>query len=291
MTVWGAIELGGSKATAVVGNEPGDLSKAIKVATTTPEETLSGLLEVFEGANLAGVGIASFGPIDLDTRSSSYGHITSTPKPGWSWTDVVGPIERATSSQVAIETDVNAAAMAEARWGSAIGFEQVAYVTIGTGIGGGLSLGGLPIHGSPHPEMGHTVVRVHPEDTFEGVCPFHGICVEGMASGSAIESRFGAKPENLSESKLTEVRDLVAFYVAQGLRNLIYVAAPDRIVVGGGLSHIEGLLEELRKQVRDELAEYPGIPVIDFDEYLVPPGLGDHSGLAGALVMAMAIGV
>jgi fructokinase len=290
VTIWGAIELGGSKATAVVGNEPADLSKAIKVATTTPEETLSGLLEVFEGANLAGVGIASFGPIDLDTRSSSYGHITSTPKPGWSWTDVVGPIERATSSQVAIETDVNAAAMAEARWGSAIGFEQVAYVTIGTGIGGGLSLGGLPIHGSPHPEMGHTVVRVHPEDTFEGVCPFHGICVEGMASGPAIESRFGANPENLSESTLTEVRDLVAFYVAQGLRNLIYVAAPDRIVVGGGLSHIEGLLEALRNQVADELAGYPGIPVLDFDEYLVPPGLGDHSGLAGALVMAMTIG-
>lgn len=291
MTVWGAIELGGSKATAVVGNEPADLSKAIKVVTTTPGETISGLLEAFEGADLAGVGIASFGPIDLNPRSSSYGQITSTPKPGWSWTDVVGPVERATSSQVAIETDVNASAMAEAKWGSATGVEQVAYVTIGTGIGGGLSLGGHPIHGSPHPEMGHTVVRVHPDDTFEGVCPFHGICVEGMASGSAIKARFGANPENLSESTLTEVRELVAFYVAQGLRNLIYVAAPDRIVVGGGLSHIDGLLEALRKQLAEELAEYPGAPILDFDEYLVPPGLGDHSGLAGALVMAMANGV
>jgi fructokinase len=291
MTVWGAIELGGSKATAVVGNEPADLSKAIKVVTTTPEETISGLLEVFEGADLAGVGIASFGPIDLNPRSSSYGQITSTPKPGWSWTDVVGPVERATSSQVSIETDVNASAMAEAKWGSATGVEQVAYVTIGTGIGGGLSLGGHPIHGSPHPEMGHTVVRAHPDDTFDGVCPFHGICVEGMASGSAIKARFGANPENLSESTLIEVRELVAFYVAQGLRNLIYVAAPDRIVVGGGLSHIDGLLEALRKQVAEELAEYPGTPILDFDEYLVPPGLGDHSGLAGALLMAMANGV
>lgn len=291
MTVWGAIELGGSKATAVVGNEPADLSKAIKVVTTTPGETISGLLEVFEGADLAGVGIASFGPIDLNPRSSSYGQITSTPKPGWSWTDVVGPVERATSSPVAIETDVNASAMAEAKWGSATGVEQVAYVTIGTGIGGGLSLGGHPLHGSPHPEMGHTVVRVHPDDTFDGVCPFHGICVEGMASGSAIKARFGANPENLSDSTLTEVRELVAFYVAQGLRNLIYVAAPDRIVVGGGLSHIDGLLEALRKQVAEELAEYPGAPILDFDEYLVPPGLGDHSGLAGALVMAMANGV
>jgi len=287
VTVWGAIELGGTTATAVVAHGPADLAGAVRVTTTSPEETIHRLLEVFADTEMAGVGLASFGPLELNPKSPSYGRITSTPKPGWSGADLVGPVARATEVPVVIETDVNAAAMAEAKWGAASGIEQVAYVTIGTGIGGGLSLGGNPVHGSPHPEMGHTIVRVHPDDVFAGFCPFHGTCLEGMAAGPAIQARFDSKPEDLSGSQLVEARDLVAFYVAQGLRNLIYVAAPQRIVVGGGLSRMEGFLETLRKNVADELAGYPDVPERDFARYLVSPELGDFSGLAGGLLIAM----
>lgn len=287
MTVWGAIELGGTKGLAAVAAGPEDLTQATRVSTTNPETTFRQLLEVIEGSDLAGVGIASFGPLDLDPMSPSYGQITATPKPGWSWTDLVGPVATATAAPVVVETDVNAAAVGEARWGSAVGFSQVAYVTIGTGIGGGYVIEGVPLHGNPHPELGHTVVRQHPDDGFAGVCPFHGGCLEGMASGAAILARFGSGAERLSTTELAEARNLVAYYVAQGLRNLMYVASPQRIVVGGGLTRIEGLVDAVKERLSEELADYPASGSVDLQRLIVAPGLGDHSGLAGALAIAM----
>lgn len=281
----GAVELGGTKTLVASGDRPQDLRGADRIETTDPETTLDRVCELLVAEDLAALGIACFGPLELRPANRAFGHIMSTPKPGWSQVDVAGSLRRL-GLPLGIDTDVNGAALGEWRWGATSGLESSAYVTVGTGIGGGVLVSGRPLHGAPHPEVGHTVVQPHPEDDHPGSCPHHGRCLEGMASGPALAARFGRRAEDLAGGPREEALDLVSFYLAQGLRNLVYAVAPERIVVGGGVSKLPGFHDAVRRRLRDELAGYPGVDDHAATDFVVAPGLGDLSGLAGALALA-----
>jgi fructokinase len=285
MSRYGTVELGGTKTSFGAGSSPDDLESAVTVATTSPGETLGRVLEYFAGNPVEAVGIAAFGPVELRRDHPEYGRIKTTPKEGWSGVDIVGPIEAELGVGVGFDTDVNGAALGEARWGAGRDLASLVYVTVGTGIGGGALIEGAPVHGLGHPEMGHITVRRHPADSYEGCCRLHGDCLEGLASGPAIEGRFGGRGEDLSGGDLIDAVALEAFYLAQMMRDLIYTLAPQRIVLGGGVSRMPGLLEGVGEGLRDELAGYPGLPEHEAG-FLVPPGLGRLSGLAGGLVLA-----
>lgn len=287
MATYGAVELGGTKTLVATGREPSDLSGHVSIPTTTPEETLSSVIAHLQGSDLEAVGIASFGPVELRPEKPRFGHITSTPKPGWSGAQVASSFADALDRPVGFDTDVNGAALGEGEWGAATGLGSYAYITVGTGIGGGIVAAGRPLHGAPHPELGHVVVRRHPNDDHPGSCPFHGDCLEGMAAGPALSARFGKAAEELDGGDEKRALELETFYLAQGLRNLVYVAAPERIVVGGGVSKLPGLHDALLEALRSELADYPGEDLHASDDFVVPPGLGDLSGLAGALILAI----
>jgi fructokinase len=277
-----------------IGSGPQDLVRAT-IPTTTPEETLGRVVAFFqsptegrlETASLAALGVASFGPVDLDPRSSTFGFITSTPKPGWSKVDICGVLRRALGVAVAFDTDVNAAALAEARWGAARGLDNVLYITVGTGIGGGVVVDGSPLHGLIHPEMGHILVpHDRDEDPFPGACPFHNDCFEGLASGLAMELRWGVKAERLEPDH--PAWRLEARYLGMGLANLVCVLSPRRIILGGGVMHNLALFPTVRKNLQQCLNGYVQAPDIleSIDSYVVPPLLGDHAGVLGALVLA-----
>jgi fructokinase len=272
--------MGGTKTSYAVGSSPDDLSRVATIPTTSPEETLGRVIEFLRAEPLDAVGIAAFGPLDL-TR----GRIGVTPKHGWSGADVVGPVRNDLDLPIGFDTDVNGAALGECRWGSGRGFGIFAYVTVGTGIGGGGVVGGEPIHGLGHPEMGHIAVRRHPDDDYPGVCRLHGDCLEGLASGPAIEGRYGAPGEQLTADDRQRAIEMEAFYLAQLVRNLVYLLAPERVAMGGGVSQMPGLLELVNQRLAAELAGYPGLSEHE-SGFVVPPGLGTMSGLAGGLVLA-----
>ena len=286
MSTWGVIELGGTKALVGYGSSLEDLDQYERVDTTQPEATVAAIASHLTGHQARAVGLASFGPLDLDVESSTYGHVTATPKPGWSWFNLVGALETALGAHVILDTDVNAAALGEASWGSASDASLVSYVTVGTGVGGGLVSDGHSLRGSPHTEFGHVVVRRADGDDFPGTCPFHGSCLEGMIAGPAIERRFGIPSSELTGSQRDEAVGLVVGYLAQGLRNLVYSVAPERIVVGGGVSKLPGFYQTLHAALEEELAGYPETPGRQMTSFVVAPGLGDRSGLAGALILA-----
>ena len=249
MTVFGGIETGGSKWECAVGTGPDDLRATVTIPTTTPTETIGRAVAFLEREGpVDAIGIGSFGPVDRKPSSPSWGHITTTPKPGWANADVGQEVRRRLAVPVAFDTDVNAAALGEQRWGAAQGLDTFCYITIGTGIGGGGMAGGNLLHGLLHPEFGH--IRI-PHDTaadpFPGVCPYHGDCWEGLASGRAIEARWGRPPEELLDND--EVWELQARYVALGLVCVICVLSPQRIVIGGGVGTVDGLLPRVRPQV------------------------------------------
>ena len=282
----GAVEIGGTKTLVAAGESVDDLADHLRIATTSPEQTLDAVAEYFESTAVNALGVASFGPVELRSGNEAYGRITSTPKVGWSNTPVVTRLTTRLGVPVAFDTDVNAAALGEGRWGAAADVASFIYVTVGTGIGGGVVVGGSPVHGAPHPEVGHLVVRRHPDDDYPGSCPFHGDCLEGMAAGPALDERFGRPGNELSDSDGEAASDLVAFYVAQGLRNLVYAVAPERFVVGGGVAKLTNFHEKVRANLIDELAGYPAEPAHLEPGFVVRPGLGDLSGLAGALALA-----
>ncbi len=282
----GAVEIGGTKTLVAVAESIDDLADHRRIPTTEPGETLAEAIGFLESAGVAAVGVASFGPVELREDHDRFGYITATPKPGWSDTPVVDAFADRLGVPVGFDTDVNAAALGEGRWGVAAEVSSFAYLTIGTGVGGGLVIAGAPVHGAPHPEVGHVVVRRHPDDQHPGSCPFHGDCLEGLAAGPAVEARFGKPGDELAGSGLDAAVELIAFYVAQGLRNLVYVAAPERIVIGGGLSKMGGFHERVRAMLIDELKGYPAEASHLAPDFVVPPGLGDLSGLAGALTLA-----
>lgn len=291
--LFGGIEAGGTKFVCAVGTGPDGLEAEARFPTTTPKETLGRAVAFFREArethgDLAAVGIASFGPVDLDRRSPTWGHVTSTPKPGWAQADLAGTVGRELDVPVAFDTDVNGAALGEWRWGAARGLDTFIYVTVGTGIGGGGMAGGRLLHGLVHPEMGHMLLpRDREADPYPGRCPFHGDCLEGVASGPAIEERWGRPATELPENHPAWA--LEAEYLALAAVNLVLVLSPQRIVLGGGVMEQEQLFPEIRRRVRERLAGYVQSPAVtgDVDGFIVPPGLGGRAGVLGALALAL----
>jgi len=283
VTAYGGVEAGGTKWVCAVGTGPDDL-ETTSFPTTTPAETLGRAAAFFAAAGpIAGLGVGSFGPIELRRSSPAWGRITTTPKAGWGDTDVVSPLAEAVRAPVAFDTDVNAAALGEQRWGAARGLETFCYVTVGTGIGGGGPANGALLHGLRHPEFGHMrIPHDRARDPFPGVCPYHGDCLEGLASGEALRVRWGARAEELDDPGAWE---LEAHYLALGLVNVISVLSPERIVLGGGVLKNETLLPLVRANVRELAHGY--IDAVELgdgvDAYIVPPALGDRSGVVGAI--------
>jgi fructokinase len=295
MKVFGGIESGGTKFVCMVGNDPGTLVKEERFPTTTPRETIERALEFFlpyaNSGDLSAVGIASFGPLDLNPESPTYGHITSTPKPGWNQIDLYGEIQRVLRVPVAFDTDVNAAAFGEQYWILENRcLDPFVYVTVGTGIGVGVIANGAPVHGLMHAEAGHFALpHDWHTDPFPGVCPYHGDCLEGLASGLAMNKRWGQSPEELPAAH--PAWDLESEYLALALVNLIYAYSPQRIILGGGVAQHPGLIEDTRCKVRRLLNGYIQSSAVksQIDEYILPPALGNRSGGLGAIAMAKSL--
>lgn len=282
----GAIEAGGTKFVCGIGNEFGEIFERISFPTTTPEETMGQVISFFKEKEVEAIGIGSFGPVDLNRSSSTYGSVTTTPKPYWSHYSILGELNKHFNVPIGFDTDVNAAALGEAEWGAATGLSSAVYVTVGTGIGAGALVEGKLLHGLLHPEMGHIPVRRHPEDTYTGRCPYHHDCLEGMAAGPAIEHRWGRKGNELEQDE--GVWELEAHYIAQAVVNFIYILSPHKIILGGGVMKQKQLFPLIHKKVLEQLNGYVQHPELldEIESYIVPPGLGDNAGLSGALVLA-----
>lgn len=289
-TLYGGIEAGGTKFICAVGTGPGDM-RQVRIPTTTPDETLDRTIAFFreqsEHDTLAAIGIGSFGPLDPKPRSPTFGYITTTPKPGWAHTEFAGRIKRAMNLPVAFDTDVNAAAFGEHRWGAAYGLDDFIYLTIGTGIGGGALVNGKLMHGLIHPEMGH--IRIPHDwtaDPYAGFCPYHGDCLEGLAAGPAIELRWGQPGVTLPEDH--PAWTLEARYLGLALANFICTLSPERIIIGGGVMDQPRLLPLVREQTQMLLHGYVRAPQIldDIEHYIVKPRLGREAGVLGALALA-----
>jgi fructokinase len=288
--LFGGIEAGGTKFICAVGSGPRDLTTK-RIPTTTPEETINRVIDFFRSQPaVSAIGIGSFGPLDLDLSSPTYGYITTTPKSGWRYTDIVGKIGRALQIPVGFDTDVNAAALGEQKWGTAQGLANFIYLTIGTGIGGGGMMNGQLMHGLVHPEMGHILVPHDKSvDPYQGCCPFHRDCLEGLASGTAIEQRWKQRGEDLPANHPAWV--LEAHYLSLAINNFICTLSPQRIILGGGLMKQSQLFPILREKVVKILGGYVQADEIlkNIDDYIVPPVLGTQSGILGAIVLAMEV--
>ncbi|MEI6856866.1 ROK family protein [Psychrilyobacter sp.] len=282
----GAIEAGGTKFVCAIGTEKGEILEKVSFLTKTPDETLKKVVEFFLDKKIEAMGIGCFGPIDLDENSKTYGYITSTPKPDWSNYNILGELKKYFDIPMSFDTDVNGAALGEIKWGSAIGLDSVIYLTVGTGIGGGIYSGGKLVHGMTHPETGHILVKREKNDDYKGTCPYHGDCLEGMASGPAIEQRWGVKAYELEENH--KAWNLEAYYLAQGLINYILIMSPRKIILGGGVMKQKQLFPLIRKKVVETLNGYVFHKNIleNIDEYIVPPKLGDNAGICGGLALA-----
>lgn len=295
MTVYGGIEAGGTKFVCAVGEGPCAIHEEIEFSTTTPEETIGRAIQFFNGGTvgartpqgIAALGIGSFGPVDPDPSSATYGMITTTPKPGWRNVDMRGGLARALGVPVAFDTDVNVAALGEHRWGAAQGLDTFVYMTVGTGIGGGAMVEGELLHGLVHPEMGHfRIPHDRRRDPFAGSCPFHGDCLEGLASGPALEARWGVRGENLAHDH--PAWPLEAHYLALGLMAVMCIVSPKRIVLGGGVMKRSFLFPMVRSELQELLAGYIQARAITeaIEETIVPPVLGARAGVLGAIALA-----
>ena len=285
------VELGGTKCVCILGSGPDDVRAMERLPTGDREETLrqiEGVLERWrqQHGTARALGIASFGPIDLRPGSSTYGFITSTPKPGWRNTDVAQRLARRFDLPVGFDTDVNGAALAEGRWGATMGLGDYAYVTVGTGIGVGTIVRGRPLFGMNHTELGHIRVARVPGDTFSGVCSFHGDCIEGLASGPAIEARAGMPATQLPPDH--PAWHFVAHGLGQLMHTMVLTTAPERILLGGGVMSQAHLFERIRQELKRSLNRYVEAPELEqgLGQFIVPPGLGTMAGPLGALALA-----
>lgn len=293
MATFAGVEAGGTKFVCAFGSgsEP-SLTGRVEFPTTDPATTMERVVEHLHrwsestGSSLSGIGLASFGPVDLRAGSPTFGQVMSSPKVGWQGFDLVGFVRvHFPDVPVGLDTDVNAAAVAEQTWGSARGASCAVYLTVGTGIGGGVAIDGVPLHGQMHPEVGH--MRIPHDvsiDPFGGTCPFHGDCWEGLAAGPAIARRWGLPGAQLAPDH--PAWELEASYLAAGIANLILVLSAEKVVVGGGVGALPFLLERVQAEVGRSLAGY--LPVGDLRALVVAPGLGPDAGVLGAIALGRA---
>lgn len=285
MTV-GALEAGGTKMVCAVGNEAGELLDRMTVPTETPETTMPAILEYFRKWAVQALGIGCFGPVDLKPGSRTYGRITTTPKLAWKNYDICGYFRRNLHIPVGFDTDVNGSMLGEATWGCARGLDSAIYMTVGTGVGVGVLADGKLLHGMLHPEGGHIRIPRREDDPYEGKCPYHGLCVEGLASGPAIEARWGAKGAALADRP--EVWELEAYYLAYAITNYILMLSPQKVILGGGVMHQKQLMPLIRKRVTEMLGGYLETEELkDMDSYIVLPSLDENQGILGALKLGI----
>jgi fructokinase len=288
MPLYGGIEAGGTKWVCAVGAGPGQMVAQAVFPTTTPTETLARTLAFFQDhRDIVALGIGSFGPLDANPDSPTWGTITTTPKAGWAQTDVGGLLRHTLAVPVGFDTDVNAAALGEGRWGAAQGLDTFNYLTIGTGIGGGGMANGQLLHGLLHPELGHMLIpHDRARDPYAGGCPYHGDCLEGLAAGPAIQARWGQPAATLPPDHPAWA--LEAHYLGLALANLIYTGAPQRIILGGGVMQQAHLFPLVRREVQTLLNGYLQVPALGagIADYIVPPGLGTIAGVLGAIALA-----
>jgi fructokinase len=290
--IFGGIEGGGTKFVCAVGSGPDNILAEVRFPTTTPQETLTQVIDFFKQqeinfGRLSSIGFACFGPLDPKLDSPTYGQILPTTKPNWTGADVVGMLRSAFEIPICFDTDVNGAALGESKWGNARGLDTFIYLTIGTGIGGGAYVEGKLLHGLIHPEMGHIPVpHDRSRDPFQGACPFHGDCFEGLACGVAIEKRWGQRGDTLPADH--PAWDLEAEYVANALASYSYTLSPQRIIIGGGVGQLPHLLSRVRQRTQDLINGYIQSSFIleNIESYIVPPGLGNRAGVLGALALA-----
>lgn len=286
--ILGAIEAGGTKFVLGIGNDQGEILEKEVIPTEHPDITVPKVIAFFKNKGVERIGLGGFGPIDINEHSPTYGQLQKTPKLDWVDYPLGKMLKEALNIPVIIDTDVNVAAMSEAKWGNAKDVNTCLYITVGTGIGAGAYFNGQTLKGLSHPEMGHLIVRRHPDDPYEGTCPYHGDCIEGLAAGPSLEKRWGKQGQELADDE--EVWEMEAFYLAQALTNYIYVLSPERIVMGGGVMKQKQLFPLIRKNVLEMLNGYVSSPFLtgkEIDQYIVPPGLTDEAGIKGALYLAM----
>lgn len=284
----GAVEAGGTKFVLALADEHGAIRARTRIPTENPDRTFRAMIDFFRDGQrahgpIAAFGIGSFGPIALDRSDRLWGSITSTPKPGWtgaSFPDALATFD----APLAIESDVNAAGLGEWVAGAGRGASTIAYTTIGTGIGTGVLHNGTVLSGMSHYEAGHVRVPRQPGDDFPGLCPFHGDCLEGLASGPAIMARWGSALDELGQAE----RAMIAAYIADFAVTLVLLHMPQRLIFGGGVSKSPGLLADVRKATRERLAGYIALPALEgeLEDYIVTPALGDDAGIRGAVELA-----
>lgn len=281
--MYGSIEAGGTKFVVALGNERLEVVKRESFPTTTPEETMERVFQFFDGAELKAIGIGSFGPIDVNPSSPTYGYITNTPKTKWKYYDFLGAIQSRYSCPVGWTTDVNLSALGESYSGAGQGKRSVIYLTVGTGIGGGAVVDGRLLEGFGHPEMGHIKVPKHPDDQdFPGICPYHGDCLEGLSSGPTIDARLQQKGADLPPDH--PIWDILAYYLAHGVLNYTMMLRPECIILGGGVMKSPLLLSKVQTLFQRLVNEYVELP--DLESYLVRPAHGDNAAVIGGFVLA-----
>lgn len=282
----GALEAGGTKMVCAIGNEKGEILEQLSIPTETPETTVPKLLSFYEGKGIEALGIGCFGPIDLKRGSDTYGFITTTPKLAWQNYNIAGVFQNALGVPVGFDTDVNGSALGEHTWGIGRGLDSCIYITIGTGVGVGIISDGKLVHGMLHPEGGHILLQRLSGDTYQGFCPFHRNCFEGLAAGPAIEGRWGKKAASLSADN--RVWEMEAEYIAQALINYTCILSPQRIILGGGVMHQKQLFPMIRTRFKELMNGYLKTKELeDLDSFIVPQSLDDKQGIMGALKLGM----
>ncbi len=295
MTIYGAVEGGGTKFNCLVATGKDNILAEIRIPTTKPAETMSAVVDFFANfeqendQKIASIGVACFGPVDLNKKSPTYGCITTTPKPDWAKAPILGPLQERFDVPMDFEVDVNGAAIGEATWGAAQGLTDFVYYTIGTGIGGGAMVNGQMLHGLMHAEMGHQMMPHVAGDDYQGYCPFHGHCFEGVATGPSLADHWGKPAQEIEIDH--PAWELEAEYIAIAMMNTVLMLSPQRIILGGGVMNQMHLFPMIREKMVKRLAGYIQRPEIleDADNFIVPPGLGNYAGMLGALAMAMKV--
>ena len=283
---YGSLEAGGTKMVCAIGDENGTIFEQVKFPTLTPEETMPQIFEYFKNKDIKALGIACFGPIDLRKDSPNYGSITSTPKKGWSGYNIVKAAKEALGVPVGFDTDVNGSLLGEITYGCAKGLTDAIYLTIGTGVGGGVMSNGRLLHGMLHPELGHIRIPVLSNDPGKSVCPYHDNCLEGLASGPSLKARWGKSADLLADNK--EVWEIEASYIGNALASYVLTLSPQKIILGGGVMHQEQLFDLIREKFKEALNGYVVTEEMDhLDEYIVPASLNDDQGILGALKLAI----